>query len=107
MTDTIEREVSKDVPPEIAGAPADLKRQWQGIYDAELDRAGRDFPGDLHAQRQAARRAANRLISVDRPENYAAAMKLEPWKFLKREAADGKLCIVTIDGQKFFYDVPN
>jgi hypothetical protein len=105
--DPIEREVSKDMPPEIAGAPRDLKLQWQKTYDAELDRASRDFPGDAHAQRQAARRAANRLISVDRPANYEAAMKLEPWKFLKREAAEGKLCIVTIDGQKFFYDVPN
>jgi hypothetical protein len=107
MTDLIEREVGKDKPPEIAGAPRDLQRQWQGIYDKELAQAKVDSPNDPHAQTQAARRAANRLISVDPPENYAAAMKLEPWKFLKREAADGKLCIVTIDGKKLFYDVPN
>jgi hypothetical protein len=107
------------LPNPPAHLPKALQIQWSKNYAAALKQAMTDIPADESGQRTAARREANKLLRVPKPETHKDAAALveafqskseDGWKIIAhgRRKVDGvdHLSIVTADGQKYLYPVP-
>jgi hypothetical protein len=99
-----------EVPAAPAGLPAAVEKRWKETYVAAYKEAQTDEPEQSSAWPQYALRAANKTLRVPEPENYKDAMRLEPWQFIHRDEKDEKgkrvLKLVTRDGKKFTFEVP-
>lgn len=86
------------------------KKRWEAKYDATLEQAKLDYPENDRAQRNAAHKAANTLLSVPAPDSAAAIDKLEGWQVKLRETrmvegVSTRVC-VTSDGRKYSFEIP-
>lgn len=101
-------EAKIDIPevPPVPGLPEQVKAAWRKAYADAFKRAQVDHKDDPLMQRQVALGEANRIFRLDAPVDYDDAMDLAPWQVIKREAREGELKVVTIDGQKFSFPVP-
>ena len=83
--------------------------QWQATYVKALAQAKLDSPDNERAQRVAALKAANALLSIPAPKSAADIDKLEAWQTVMSETrtVDGvqtRVC-VTSDGRKYSFPV--
>jgi len=105
------------IPP--ANLPAALQKKWSKTYESALEQAEVDIPNSKNEQRAAARREANKMLRVSRPESHKEAAALvdafqkkkdEGWQILAHGERVIKgvkhLSIVTADGQRHVYPVP-
>lgn len=99
---------------------AERQAQWHTTFVDALEQSKVDSPeGAFH--HQTARREANRHFRVPILKSYADAMRLDRWQYKERKtigadriAALGyepqgpgeHLAVVTIDGKKYFFAVP-
>jgi hypothetical protein len=93
-------------PEAPAILPAKLQAQWKKNYAEALEAARADEPDDLSRQRLLARREANRMLRVPKLTSYEQAMQLEDWQVVFRGEAGGELKVVTCDGKKYRFAVP-
>jgi hypothetical protein len=104
-------------PP--ANIPEALQKKWSSAHAAAFKQAQVDHPNNESLQRQTARREANKLLRVPKPETHADAAELvkafqkgtdDGWQILAHgtRTIGGKdhLSIVTADGQRHLYPVP-
>jgi len=112
--------MAKDtLPTPPAHLPEALQKKWSSIYASALKQAQVDTPDNESAQRAAARREANKLLRVPKPENHEEAAALveafqskaeDGWKIIahgsRKISGVDHLAIVTADGQKHLYPVP-
>jgi hypothetical protein len=107
-------------PTPPANLPTALQKKWSSNYEAALEQAVVDIPDNPSGQRTAALREANKMLRVPRPQTHkeAAALvdafqkkKQEGWQLLAHGERVVKgvkhLSIVTADGQRHLYPVPN
>src|SRR6266404_924705 len=92
--------------PYFEGMPRDFAGRWRQEYVKALKQAEVNYPGDETEQRAVATREANRLLAVDEPESYEEAMAIEEWKCLHRKPFGNELKLVTINGRKYSFPIP-
>lgn len=88
---------------------AKTKKKWQDAYLKAFEQAQRDYPENESAQRTAATKEANKLLSVPAPESAEEIEALESHQVILREkrsidGVDHMVC-VTADGQKYRHPV--
>jgi hypothetical protein len=98
--------VTPDPPAHLSDT---AKKQWTALYVKALAQAQRDNPDNERAQRTAALKAANQMLSVTPPKNAAEIAALEPWQVLLRsdrveKAVNVRVCVTT-DGQKYRFPI--
>lgn len=98
------------VPEAPANLPEKVKKAWVEKFSTALKQATIDYPDNPGAQRAAAIKVANQLLSVPAPESAKDIDKLEDWQVLvrgERAATDGSKLrhCVTIDGRKYSFPI--
>jgi hypothetical protein len=92
--------------PSLPGFDAERQARWRSDWAKAFKQAQVDHPGDEITQRAVATREANRVLRVEEPSSYEEAIALEDFRVLYRgNAPNGKFCVVTIDGKKYYFDV--
>lgn len=96
-----------NIPAAPAHLPKPIREKWTAAYQAALENAARNTPGNERAQRIAALKAANAIQSVKPPTSLLEVDALEAWQFIRRETKEvqgvlSRVC-VTIDGQKYIF----
>jgi hypothetical protein len=99
-------EVKVEVPNPPSGIPEELATKWKQTYEESFLEAVGDFPNDHIQHKQTATREANKLLKVKKPESYEEAMRIPKWQVAHRQERDGVLNVVTFDGNKYKFDVP-
>jgi hypothetical protein len=107
-------------PTPPANLPTALQDKWSKKYESALEQAEVDIPNNPNEQRSAARREANKMLRVSKPASHKEAAALvdafqkkkdEGWQILAHGERVIKgmkhLSIVTADGQRHLYPVPN
>ena len=99
--------------PSIPGFTPEMQEQWRKSYVAAFEEFARRMPRvgnlqriDLVDQCKWALREANRMLTVPILGSYADAMELPAWQCLMRKERDGELLIVTTDGRKYRFAIP-
>ena len=96
-------------PAAPAHLPAAAKKEWAERYAKAHAQARIDQPENPSAQRTAALKHANTLLSVPAPKSAAEIEALEPWQVLLRSyrVVNGMqtLHCVTMDGRKYSFPV--
>jgi hypothetical protein len=97
------------IPDAPKHLPDPAKKQWRESYVKAFDLAKRDNPDNESAQRGAASKAANAMLSVPAPQSADDIQALEKWQVLHRgvrtiEDIEIAFC-VTSDGQKYAFPV--
>jgi len=108
-------EITTPMPPKRL--PAKEQAAWKKKYVEAFRQAQADNPDNEPQQRQYALREANRMLKVPEPDSYADAMALPEHQLAvmqdekgksvpARYEKEGKLKVVTSDGKKYSFDVP-
>ncbi|HKW74848.1 MAG TPA: hypothetical protein VJN64_04925 [Terriglobales bacterium] len=112
--------VQVQVPDPHPALPVDVQQAWKKTYTYSFRELKRDKPqsGDDQCHRYALR-AANKSLRVIEPKSYEDAIGLEKWQVIHREYHEEKpfatengtgaalvLKVVTMDGKKFAFPVP-
>jgi hypothetical protein len=104
---TEENKIQIPAAPNIPGFTREMQRKWESDFAKAFKQALVDHPGDEITQRAVATREANRVFRVEAPTSYEEAMAIEDHKVLFRgNSANGRFCVITIDGKKHYFDAP-
>ena len=101
--------VSASTPAAPAHLPAAVQKKWSAAYEQALKQAQINYAENPRAQRAAALRAANAMLSIPAPESAADIADLESWQVLvrgERTIDDVRVSYcVTADGRKYSFPV--
>ncbi len=108
-------EITTPMPP--SRLPEKEKALWKKKYIEAFRQAKADNPDNDSEQQQFARREANRMLKPPEPSSYAEAMALPEHQLAimhdekgkpgpARYEKEGQLKVVTSDGKKYSFDVP-
>lgn len=100
------QELNFEVPAPPVLLPEDLQKRWREDYIAAMQENEGDQSMDGADRVQYAMRESNRVLRVTAPTSYAGAKRLADWQVLHTAVVNGQLAIVTIDGKKLHFDVP-
>jgi hypothetical protein len=99
-----------NIPEVPSGLPAAIVKRWKDTYEQAHRESQNDEPEQPSLWAQVALRAANKTLKVRDPETREEAMKLEDWQIAfrgeKKTVAGTVLNVVTRDGKKFSFPVP-
>lgn len=84
-------------------------KQWQSVYSKAFAQAKIDMPDNPRAQRTAALKAANALLTIPAPQSAEDIDKLQDWQVISRgqrmvNGVAQSYC-VTADGRKYSFPV--
>lgn len=109
MAPTDPKETVVKAPSAPGYLPEAQQQEWQATYAKAFKQAQIDTPSNDRAQRAAATKAANAILSVAAPTSAAEIDKLKAWQVIRRETVTiGKIPMrvcVTADGRKYRFPV--